>query len=208
MQFNSQPINQDQEMSENSPIFTFPNISETHTPFSWENEDFGNNAVVFNDQFYSIPEVNLLPPVCEDPMNLDKQLDQIMEDLPECSEENMINDQESVASTDVTSNSGLRLHEKTGLPQETSMDAQLEFIMQSTKKKTKAEDKTKKNKRNRKTKEQLEILDRDITNKSGVTKEKIKQVAKLTGLKELQVYKWYWDHKAKNDPSLSCELDN
>jgi len=76
-----------------------------------------------------------------------------------------------------------------------TLDAQLDFIMETTKKHQKPREKYQR--RNRKTPQQLKILIDELGNEQNANKSQMKEVAKKTGLTELQVYKWYWDRKAK-----------
>ena len=179
--------------------------------YPWDDEQ--SNPVVFNNNFYSIPDHENHTSALND--SFDFTLGEDMKDLttPESiftqeapqemaleldpeeqqPEPELVFDAASQASTDV---SATPIQDTMNIPQSANLDAQLDFIMESTKKKAKLIEKPSKSKRNRKTKEQLEILSRELSNKIGITKEKLKSVSKETGLKPLQVYKWYWDHKA------------
>lgn len=77
-----------------------------------------------------------------------------------------------------------------------TLDEQLDFIMETTKKHQKPREKS--HRRNRKTPDQLKILIDDLGDVQNADKLQIKEVAEKTGLTELQVYKWYWDRKSKN----------
>eukprot|EP00826_Nyctotherus_ovalis_P054349 TRINITY_DN710_c0_g1_i3.p1 TRINITY_DN710_c0_g1~~TRINITY_DN710_c0_g1_i3.p1 ORF type:complete len:200 (+),score=59.78 TRINITY_DN710_c0_g1_i3:192-791(+) len=77
-----------------------------------------------------------------------------------------------------------------------TLDAQLDFIMETTKKHQKPREKS--HKRNRKTPQQLKTLIDELGSVQNADKMQIKTVAAKAGLTELQVYKWYWDRKAKN----------
>ncbi len=80
-----------------------------------------------------------------------------------------------------------------------TLDAQLDFIMETSKKHAKVHVAEKKHKRNRKTPEQLDILagEMETVQKMNFDKEKIREIAGKTGLSEIQVYKWYWDRRTK-----------
>ena len=49
----------------------------------------------------------------------------------------------------------------------------------------------------RKSPEQMEILTKEITDTTEITKQRILELVIKTGLKKAQVYKWFWDHKIK-----------
>ena len=55
-----------------------------------------------------------------------------------------------------------------------------------------------KGKRMRKTKDQIEALIKEYEMNSNWENEEIDEISNKLGLKRKQVYKWYWDHKAKN----------
>lgn len=52
-------------------------------------------------------------------------------------------------------------------------------------------------KRRRKNKEQVEILQNEYVRTANWTRGFMKELAKRTGLKSSQVYKWNWDQKKK-----------
>ena len=76
---------------------------------------------------------------------------------------------------------------------ELSLNEKLEVIIESTKYKTKQMKQEKKCKRNRKTKDQLAALRNELLTGKEVTKERINELAKETGLTTIQIYKWFWD---------------
>jgi len=63
-------------------------------------------------------------------------------------------------------------------------------------------------KRTRKSRDQIYQLQKCYEDANGKpTKAQLKQLAKETGLKLQQVYKWYWDTEKKND-KLQAEIKN
>ncbi len=183
------------EMQTYALSYSYP-VSNENLP--WDNET-SPHAVVFNEHFYSLPEMqmDLAPPPVEDPFEYSH--DEVMEEFQAPEPVWIPETASSKASTEASGGVAIG-REECGMmvPLGTNLDEQLNFIIESTKKRVKPIDKQKKRKRSRKSKAQLEILNRELANKSGVGKEIIKRVAKETGLKEIQVYKWYWDHKAKD----------
>ncbi len=57
--------------------------------------------------------------------------------------------------------------------------------------------------RTHKSKEQVEILQKELADASKVTMRKIKEVAAKAGLKKSQVYKWYWDCQKRTQLAAS-----
>lgn len=78
-----------------------------------------------------------------------------------------------------------------------SLDTQLDFIMVSSKKYSRVPANERKRKRSRKTQAQLDVLIQELGDVQTVDKDKMKDIAQRTGLKEIQVYKWFWDRKPK-----------
>ena len=173
------------EMQIFSLSYSYPLSQPSSLPFNWENE----GSLVLNNNFYSHMEQDeFMLPDGKEP------------ELLECMQENggfseQAADLESCScpSTDATSNQV----PLTTVPEVTTLDEQLEFIMESTKKPPKTKSEERKLRRNRKTAEQLAVLTKELAGQLNVTKEMIKKVSQATGLKEIQVYKWYWDHRAK-----------
>lgn len=54
-------------------------------------------------------------------------------------------------------------------------------------------------KRKRKSTTQIKLLKQELDGEMNWTKEKIVQMAKMTGLSQSQVYKWCWDQKKKQN---------
>eukprot|EP00826_Nyctotherus_ovalis_P015731 TRINITY_DN1449_c0_g1_i4.p1 TRINITY_DN1449_c0_g1~~TRINITY_DN1449_c0_g1_i4.p1 ORF type:complete len:150 (+),score=38.77 TRINITY_DN1449_c0_g1_i4:115-564(+) len=80
-----------------------------------------------------------------------------------------------------------------------SLIDKLNAIMESTKKKAKAMRNEVKYKRRRKTKEQLKVLNEEVEKREHISNKRIEEISKETGLTKLQVYKWYWDLKHKQE---------
>ncbi len=53
--------------------------------------------------------------------------------------------------------------------------------------------------RERKTKTQIETLERELADIKELDSENIAKIAEKTGLRKTQVYKWYWDHKKRTE---------
>ena len=82
------------------------------------------------------------------------------------------------------------------------IEHQIDYILSTTRENRKLLKKSKKEyKRNIKSRDQKAILFKELIGNSIITKEKIRQVALSLGLKEMQVYKWYWDHKRRSHAS-------
>jgi len=83
---------------------------------------------------------------------------------------------------------------------DSALDDQLDFILGSVKRNKCADGSWPENQqsqRTRKSREQVTILLKELGNCVSVTNKKMKEVAAKTGLKKLQVYKWYWDFKKR-----------
>ena len=78
-----------------------------------------------------------------------------------------------------------------------TLDEQLEFIMGRCKRPPKSSLIEKKCKRNRKTQEQIDLLNKEFDVDPTFGKARIHELAEKTGLTEMQVYKWFWDRKEK-----------
>eukprot|EP00826_Nyctotherus_ovalis_P047781 TRINITY_DN5544_c0_g1_i4.p3 TRINITY_DN5544_c0_g1~~TRINITY_DN5544_c0_g1_i4.p3 ORF type:complete len:142 (+),score=58.43 TRINITY_DN5544_c0_g1_i4:49-474(+) len=81
-----------------------------------------------------------------------------------------------------------------------SLNAQLDFIMETTKKPSKAAKHERKCKRSRKTQEQLALLEEVLDGLRGgqsIGKKQVMELANRTGLTETKVYKWFWDRGYK-----------
>jgi len=77
------------------------------------------------------------------------------------------------------------------------LENQLEFIMGRCKRTSKDNQKNKKTKRNRKTQQQLDILSEEFKKDRDFGKARVRMLGEKTGLSEMQVYKWFWDHNEK-----------
>ena len=49
--------------------------------------------------------------------------------------------------------------------------------------------------RKRKSKDQLKVLISELDKEKTISRSRMDELAKETGLKPLQIYKWFWDHK-------------
>lgn len=78
---------------------------------------------------------------------------------------------------------------------ELNLDQKLDVIIGTTKERSKGVKSSKRSKRNRKTKGQIEVLKKEMLTGAIITKELINELALKTGLTAMQVYKWYWDYK-------------
>ena len=85
-----------------------------------------------------------------------------------------------------------------------SLEDKLTTIVRSIKKKNKKVKQESKCKRGRKSKKQLEVLNRELEKGESLTNEKINEISKETGLSAMQVYKWFWDYKN----SISINFSN
>ena len=170
-------------------------------PYSWDGECHlvVNNG--FHANFPNTPEKKKID--IQDEVNFDLGLD-----IPDISHEPMedyINcESGSMVSTDVTPARGTMagiLGAKTSSNKPSiSLNAQLEFIMQTTKKPPKAAPPEKKCKRSRKTKKQLDIMKdalSELEQGQGMEKKQVVEIATKTGLSEVKVYKWFWDRGHK-----------
>ena len=102
----------------------------------------------------------------------------------------------SEISSEASGSTGISDTIECAMPVYTTLDSQLDFIMETTKKHKKPHEPGKK--RNKKTPHQLKILMEELgSDPENADKKKIKVVAEKTGLTELQVYKWCWDRKVK-----------
>eukprot|EP00826_Nyctotherus_ovalis_P036852 TRINITY_DN3307_c0_g1_i1.p1 TRINITY_DN3307_c0_g1~~TRINITY_DN3307_c0_g1_i1.p1 ORF type:complete len:182 (-),score=48.23 TRINITY_DN3307_c0_g1_i1:49-594(-) len=168
------------------PYFPFEESPEPLLPYHWD----GDCHLIVNDGLYSnglkLPDSPSSPSfeieqeeVCE-----------LMEDCFDC-------EVQSVASKVTVSTAGSTEGVKT--ERKETLNDRLDFIMTSGKRCQKDFLKQKKYKRNRKTKEQLEILAKELENMraQGPDAVDVDETASRTGLSETQVYKWIWDHKLK-----------
>ena len=85
-----------------------------------------------------------------------------------------------------------------------SLEDKLTTIVGSIKRKNKKVKQKSKCKRGRRSKKQLEVLNRELVNGGNLTNEKISEISKETGLSATQVYKWFWDYKN----SISINFSN
>lgn len=78
------------------------------------------------------------------------------------------------------------------------IDQKLDFILNSCKRGSEENVQVCTPKIMRKNKKQVEILKKELGNCEKVDSKKLKELAAKTGLKKLQVYKWFWDNKKMN----------
>ena len=77
-----------------------------------------------------------------------------------------------------------------------SIDTQLDFILNSTQRR-KPNRKKLMARRKRKTSEQISLLQNMMVKNEKLSKEEIKEFADKLGLSDIQVYKWFWDSRRK-----------
>ena len=208
------------ELQTYSISYAYPATLPSALPYSWNEECH----LVVNNRFYSsahheqdneaemereeeLIEQPELPAPLEFEVNSPcaKMEDVLSEDQYSyySSSNNLSVSASSVSASDIRSTHSSQATNTTarGAKHESSMkktlDEQLDFIMESGKKPPKPKVDKKRQKRSRKTKTQLAVLEKELKDVINADKEKIKSVALLTGLKEVQVYKWYWDRRAK-----------
>ncbi len=84
-----------------------------------------------------------------------------------------------------------------------SIDRKLDSILATVRKQSKdgkkqLGDKANKKGREKKSREQLDILKKEVENGGSLDKDRLGEIALRTRLRKSQVYKWYWDNKKKN----------
>jgi hypothetical protein len=89
------------------------------------------------------------------------------------------------------------LQERLDARREVSMDEQLDFIIETTRKHHKVPNKNEKRTKARKKPTQLAALQTELDSLGVPSREQIRNIAQRIGLKEVQVYKWYWDQRHK-----------
>jgi len=174
-------------------------------PYHWD----GECHLVVNNEFYSgLPHTLEKSSDVNDSIDFDLGLDMYYEAVniePEPMGDYVSYETESVASTGVTAPSGLvvnMMESKSAIEDEDSLslDAQLNFIMECTKKPPKTVSSVRKYKRSRKTPEQLAVLRnmlKTLDKGKSIGKNLVTEIAAKTGLPEMKVYKWFWDHGFK-----------
>ena len=143
----------------------------------------------------------------DDPLDFEEDKETIKEEekmgedflLMQLSEDNFADSPSSLESFSTEGPSSLNSKS----PGSETIDQKLDFILDSVKKvkkksvsKAKTES-TKKLIRKRKTMQQLQLLQQGIHEGDAIDKNKISALAAQTGLKEGQIYKWYWDYRRK-----------
>ncbi len=200
-----QPESREVEMPTYTMNYGEPVAQAAPTPFVWE----GGNTVVINENFYTNFE--------KENMMADEEVKPQVEAPPQTEEVDFPDlfgsphdefdmlfglkdsdtlEERSCPSMNGTSTKGSVQTVQT-VPDIPSLDSQLDFIMGTARRSKKFEFKEKKHKRSKKSPGQLEVLAKELSGKTDVTKEMIREIAKKTGLTATQVYKWYWDHKTK-----------
>eukprot|EP00826_Nyctotherus_ovalis_P025118 TRINITY_DN1941_c0_g1_i1.p1 TRINITY_DN1941_c0_g1~~TRINITY_DN1941_c0_g1_i1.p1 ORF type:complete len:178 (-),score=57.91 TRINITY_DN1941_c0_g1_i1:178-711(-) len=167
--------------------FPFKESNEPRLLYHWD----GDCHLVINAKLYHTPESNSPESPSSPKFEIDPEPYELMDDCVNY-------ETQSVASTQVTDSTSapeVVLEKRANM----TLKDQLEFIMCSGKRAQKDFLKTKKYKRSRKTKEQLEILTKELENvrEHGLDKLRVDELAEQTGLTEVQVYKWIWDHRLK-----------
>jgi hypothetical protein len=188
------------EGMEEIQIFTRNNGNSPPTstilPYSFDNEC----GLVINDNFYT-PSPLFGNDMSLDPfedLELELKMGSSFEKMKEEVEEDIIKIEPSETGSVISTEASGPIMTRFNVPMESirTLDEQLDFIMETTKKHQKPREKS--HRRNRKTPEQLKILIDDLGDVQNADKAQIRAVAEKTGLTDLQVYKWYWDRKSKN----------
>eukprot|EP00826_Nyctotherus_ovalis_P050564 TRINITY_DN6210_c0_g1_i8.p1 TRINITY_DN6210_c0_g1~~TRINITY_DN6210_c0_g1_i8.p1 ORF type:complete len:210 (+),score=49.85 TRINITY_DN6210_c0_g1_i8:291-920(+) len=174
--------------------------SNGRLPYHWD----GESHLIVNEDFYSFaprtPEDKELDE--NDEMDFDIELDEPLELMEDCADF----ESESKASTNVTASTSsavASILEPRPLPlvkPVMTLEAQLDFIMETTKKPPKVLVPEKKCRRNRKTPLQLLVLTealQKLEKGQHMGKKQVVEMAVETGLTEMKVYKWFWDHGYK-----------
>eukprot|EP00826_Nyctotherus_ovalis_P015871 TRINITY_DN1454_c0_g1_i6.p2 TRINITY_DN1454_c0_g1~~TRINITY_DN1454_c0_g1_i6.p2 ORF type:complete len:219 (-),score=74.49 TRINITY_DN1454_c0_g1_i6:209-775(-) len=167
--------------------------SSTILPYHFDDDE---GHLVLNDNFYVQTPLNVaedLDPFDDSHFEPGSPFQCMKADVKVHISEVQRSETESEVSTEV---SGPPMDVPTAMESVHTLDAQLDFIMETTKKQQKPREKS--HRRNRKTRDQLKILIDDLGDVEHAERGLIKQVAAKTGLTELQVYKWYWDRRSKN----------
>ena len=185
--------NQSGDDSEFQTFFPFRVSQEPQLPYHWD----GDCRLVINDNMYHTPASKSL----DSPRSPSFEIDMpepydLIKDCFDCEVESIVSSEVS-ASTTETACTGIVPEGK----EKMALEDQLDFIMGSGKKSQKNSLKQTKHKRSKKTKEQLEILIKEWENIRGQDLDalNVEDLAEKTGLTRVQVYKWFWDHKQKED---------
>ena len=180
------------ELQTYSISYTSPVSCPSLLSYHWD----GECHLVINDNFYSHSPVNQQMDFAEVPdFEVEGSYDKMEGCLSDVQSSNNMEVSTGVSTDGAVSNFDAPIPSVTTNPH--SLEDQLDFIMESSKKHTKTQAAEKKHRRNRKTPAQLDILTTELGSLQTVDKDKIREVASQTGLSEIQVYKWFWDRKAK-----------
>ena len=190
------------ELQTYSCSYAYPVNSSPILPYQWD----GECHLVLNDRFYASGEPE--QPENEHNFSFEVELKDTLELKEETPAESMAMEDScsinmetcSVQSTEATMSNNGKIGAYAGKKGQ-NIDEQLDFIMESSKKHPKVDNADKKHRRNRKSKEQLDVLIQELDHLEEVDNDTIKGVATRTGLKEIQVYKWFWDRKNKPVPN-------
>ena len=196
---------QEIEMQTYSMSYSYPETYPVQLPYHWD----GECHLTLNQSLYE-PISDLPAPDFSDQSAFDEEKDELefpsesllSLSLPMDCDDSEPLEVESVVSISTLSTDGTNPNQKME-----TIDEQIDFILESVKKQKKPVvkkppvDKKKKLTRKRKTLNQLDALQKEISEHEIMNRMQIKELAERTGLKVCQVYKWYWDYKRKQaDP--------
>eukprot|EP00826_Nyctotherus_ovalis_P046915 TRINITY_DN5341_c0_g1_i13.p1 TRINITY_DN5341_c0_g1~~TRINITY_DN5341_c0_g1_i13.p1 ORF type:complete len:210 (-),score=58.23 TRINITY_DN5341_c0_g1_i13:107-736(-) len=200
------------EMQTYSLSYSYPETYPSQLPYHWD----GDCHLTLNQSFYS-PWTEALAADFTDQLDLEEEKEDL--DFPfepdpssplamDC-EDSQPQRTESVVSVSTLSTDATNGNQM-GETMET-IDEQIEFILDSVKKQRKPVpkkapvEKKKGLTRKRKTTDQLQLLQKEVSEAEAVDRGKIRELAERTGLNVSQVYKWYWDFKRKqSDQPAAC----
>eukprot|EP00826_Nyctotherus_ovalis_P009266 TRINITY_DN1243_c0_g1_i2.p2 TRINITY_DN1243_c0_g1~~TRINITY_DN1243_c0_g1_i2.p2 ORF type:complete len:180 (+),score=35.07 TRINITY_DN1243_c0_g1_i2:151-690(+) len=160
--------------------------TNTCLPYNWD----GECHLILNSSFYSHSRgVSDEKGRCLDSLDLDIEFEPF-----EPADNRNLSDSQSIETMGSEAMMGAEVAEDREIGRCRTLDSQLEFIMGKCKRSYKNEYRDGKPKRSRKTQEQLDILSEEFQRDRKFNKTRIRVLAKKTGLSEVQVYKWFWDH--------------
>ena len=169
-------------------------------PYQWD----GECHLVMNDNFYSYIPHSPIDNISDLSKDIDFDIDfdqpyEKMEDYNKCEVKSATSTELSTGTTGTMASMMSTKSAPTSKPSQ-SLDAQLDFIMESTKKLPKPLPHEKKCTRSRKTPEQLQVLAEALRNLQigqNIDKRQVSEISKKTKLSEMKVYKWFWDRGYK-----------
>jgi len=199
------------EMQTYSMSYSYPEVYPTSLPYHWD----GDCSLTLNQTIY-VPEEDRVPELPDQLFSDEENNELAKEPEPSaplispmhCDGDETVR-QESLASLGSVSTQAAGSVSSNPSGSVGSIDEKLDFILDSVKKQKKPAvkkpptDKKHKLTRKRKTNAQLEILQKELEDDDVMDKSRMKELAEKTGLKESQVYKWYWDNKHKQCPSAT-----